>query len=76
MLDVRVFDDATKRRVYQKQTAEARSKGVSNCPLYEARRTKIWCEREMEADHVKGGATTEDNCQMLCLTHNRNKGNR
>ncbi len=75
MLDVRVFDDATKRRVYQKQTAETRSKGVSNCPLcamgHEARRTKIWGEREMEADHVeawsKGGATTEDNCRCSAL---------
>ena len=24
----------------------------------------------------KGGATTVDNCQMLCKTHNRAKGNR
>ena len=24
----------------------------------------------------KGGATTEENCQMLCKTHNRAKGNR
>ena len=32
------------------------------------------------ADHVKawvnGGATDESNCQMLCKTHNRSKGNR
>lgn len=35
---------------------------------------------EMDADHVaawsKGGETTIDNCQMLCKTHNRAKGNR
>lgn len=34
----------------------------------------------MEADHVspwsKGGATEESNCEMLCVTHNRDKGNR
>lgn len=34
----------------------------------------------MDADHVtawsRGGATTEDNCQMLCKTHNRAKGNK
>ncbi|MEB3767921.1 HNH endonuclease, partial [Acinetobacter sp. MD2] len=24
----------------------------------------------------KGGATTLDNCEMLCITHNRSKGNR
>jgi hypothetical protein len=32
------------------------------------------------ADHVtawsKGGITTIENCQMLCKTHNRAKGNR
>ncbi|MBR1755312.1 MAG: HNH endonuclease [Bacteroidaceae bacterium] len=34
----------------------------------------------MEADHVaawsRGGQTSEENCQMLCRTHNRVKGNR
>ncbi len=34
----------------------------------------------MDADHVtawsKGGATSIDNCQMLCKTHNRAKGNK
>ncbi|OQB30362.1 MAG: HNH endonuclease [Candidatus Hydrogenedentes bacterium ADurb.Bin179] len=34
----------------------------------------------MDADHVtawsKGGATDINNCQMLCKTHNRAKGNR
>lgn len=34
----------------------------------------------MDADHVKawsnGGPTDESNCQMLCKTHNRAKGNR
>lgn len=84
LLDVRVFDEATKRRVYKRQTEEARRRGVSNCPLcaigHEARRTKLWGEKEMDADHVEawsqGGATTEENCQLLCLTHNRAKGNR
>lgn len=41
---------------------------------------KIWTQKEMDADHVlawsKGGATDESNCQMLCKTHNRAKGNR
>ena len=84
LLDVRVFDEATKRRVYKRQTEEARRRGVSNCPLcamgHEARRTKLWGEKEMDADHVeawsRGGTTSEDNCQLLCLTHNRAKGNR
>ena len=43
-------------------------------------KTKIWKLSEMEADHVsawsKGGATNSSNCQMLCKTHNRAKGNR
>jgi len=35
---------------------------------------------EMDADHVTawshGGATDAANCQMLCKTHNRAKGNK
>lgn len=84
LLSIRVFDEATKRKVYQQQTQQAQQKGISNCPLcalgHEANRTKIWKLSEMDADHVeawsKGGATTADNCQMLCTTHNRAKGNR
>ncbi len=84
LLDVRIFDDATKKRVYSKQSADAETKGVSNCPLcaigHEASRTKIWTLKDMDADHVtawsKGGATNIENCQMLCKSHNRAKGNR
>ena len=84
LLDVRIFDEAVKRRVYNKQTAEAKEKGISNCPLcavgYEANKDKIYALADMDADHVsawsKGGTTTEENCQMLCKTHNRAKGNR
>jgi hypothetical protein len=84
LLDVRVFDDATKKSVYTKQTAEAETKGESNCPLcaigHDANKSKIWKLAEMDADHVaawsKGGVTDSKNCQMLCKTHNRAKGNR
>ena len=84
LLDVRVFDEPTKKSVYAKQTKDAQAKGVSNCPncrlVENANDDKIWKLAEMEADHVsawsKGGATTADNCQMLCRTHNRAKGNR
>jgi len=84
LLDVRVFDEATKRVVYEKQTAEAKAKGESNCPLcavgHDSNKSKIWKFDEMDADHVtawsKGGATDTKNCQMLCKTHNRAKGNR
>ena len=84
LLDIRIFDEATKRTVYKRQTAEAIAKEISNCPLcaigHSANNTKIWKQNEMDADHVtawsKGGATSIDNCQMLCKTHNRAKGNR
>ncbi len=84
LLDVRVFDEATKRAVYEKQTAKAKEDNISNCPLcalgHDANKTKIWSLKDMDADHVaawsKGGATSIDNCEMLCKTHNRAKGNR
>lgn len=84
LLDVRVFDDATKKSVYATQTAKAEKKGESNCPLcalgHDANKTKLWKLAEMDADHVtawsKGGASDIKNCQMLCKTHNRAKGNR
>ena len=84
LLDVRVFDEATKKSVYESQTKKAKSKGVSNCPLcaigHDANKNKVWKLAEMDADHVtawsKGGATDVKNCQMLCKTHNRAKGNR
>ncbi|WP_177746305.1 GmrSD restriction endonuclease domain-containing protein [Candidatus Avelusimicrobium fimicolum] len=84
LLNVRVFDENTKRKVYKKQTAEANAKGISNCPLcaqgHEANKTKIWALKDMDADHVtawsKGGGSDISNCQLLCKTHNRAKGNR
>ena len=84
LIDVRVFDEATKKSIYSKQTDEAEQKGISNCPLceigHDANKHKIWKLAEMDADHVaawsKGGATDAKNCQMLCKTHNRAKGNR
>ena len=84
LLAVRVFDEATKSSVYAAQTRKAQEKGISNCPLcalgHDANKTRIWKQREMDADHVaawsKGGATDIRNCQMLCRTHNQAKGNR
>jgi hypothetical protein len=84
LLDVRVFDEATKKSIYAKQTAAARAKGKSNCPHCAAgpaaNRKKIWMLADMDADHVsawsKGGESSPKNCQMLCATHNRVKGNR
>lgn len=84
LLEVRVFDEATKKTVYSNQTDEAEKKGKSNCPLcslgHDSNKSKIWKLNEMDADHVtawsKGGATDIKNCQMLCKTHNRAKGNK
>lgn len=84
LLDVRVFDEATKKSVYAKQTKVAQQKEVSNCPLCaignNANKTRIYKIKEMDADHVaawsKGGKTDVNNCEMLCKTHNRAKGNK
>ena len=84
LLNVRVFDEPTKKAVYAAQTEKAEAEGVSNCPYcaigHDANRSRIWKLLEMDADHVsawsKGGATSIENCQMLCKTHNRAKGNR
>ena len=84
LLNVRVFDEATKKSIYKIQTDNAKTKSASNCPHcaigHDANKAKIWTINEMDADHVtawsKGGATQAKNCQMLCKTHNRVKGNR
>jgi len=84
LLEVRVFDEATKKSTCAIQTAEAEKKGISNCPLCaignNSNKTRIYKLKEMDADHVtawsKGGKTDSSNCEMLCKTHNRAKGNK
>lgn len=84
LLDVRLFDEKTRRQAYQQQTSRAESEGKSNCALcavgHSANANKIWTLKDMDADHVsawsKGGNTEITNCEMLCVTHNRAKGNR
>ena len=84
LLDIRIFDDATKKSTYKRQTSAAEAKGVSNCPDcaigHDGLKTKVHKYDEMDADHVtawsKDGATLPENCQMLCKHHNRSKGNR
>ena len=64
-LSVRVFTDAMKQKVYEKQ------KGF--CKFCK----KHFEISEMEADHItpwhEGGKTMEENCQMLCKNCNRIK---
>ena len=84
LLEVRVFDDTTKKSSYKEQTTKAEKKKESNCPHcaigHDANKSKVWSFGEMEADHVsawsKGGKSDIKNCEMLCKTHNRAKGNR
>ncbi len=84
LLNIRIFDEPTKRSVYVQQTNAVKGTDKSNCPLCavcsDSNSRRIWKLNEMDADHVSawsnGGATDISNCQMLCKTHNRIKGNR
>lgn len=84
LLNVRVFDEPIKKAVYATQTSKAEAEGKSNCSYcamgHDVNQAKIWAFSDMDADHVaawsKGGATTPENCEMLCKPHNRAKGNR
>lgn len=84
LLDIRLFDAATKATVYTKQTQAAETAGVSNCSFcavgHDSNKARIWTLAEMEADHVtawsNGGSSSIENCEMLCKTHNQAKGNR
>lgn len=70
-LNLRQFDNATKRTTYQKQG------GI--CPYCKntENENKVWRFEEMEGDHIipwsHGGKTISENCQMLCKHHNRIK---
>ncbi|UZJ26905.1 DUF262 domain-containing protein (plasmid) [Rhodococcus antarcticus] len=83
LLAVRVFDEKTIATRYAQQTVNAEAGAASNCPVCAAggntNKTRIYRRSEMDADHVtawsKGGATDLANCEMLCIPHNRSKGN-
>ena len=64
-LNLRQFDEKTKRKVYEKQS------GI--CKICD-NKFEI---HEMEGDHIvawhEGGKTIEENCQMLCKIDNRTK---
>ena len=84
MLAVRLFDEKTKKTAFNRQTKDSEKTGKSNCSVCasvkNANQSRIYKLSEMEADHVtawsKGGQSGIDNCEMLCETHNRAKGNR
>ena len=64
-LNIRAFDDNTKREVYETQNGICKMCGNH----FEI--------EQMEADHIKpwcqGGHTVKENCQMLCRDCNRKK---
>lgn len=64
-LNIRAFTDNQKREAYERQNGVCRSCGNQ------------FDISKMEADHItpwsKGGRTSADNCQMLCLDCNRRK---
>lgn len=84
LLEIRIFSESDKKTVYTIQTKKAMEEGISNCPLCalgnDNNRDRIWNIKDMDADHVtpwsNGGKTDISNCQLLCKTHNRSKGNR
>lgn len=84
LLTIRVFDEKVRKASYAKQTQAAQANGESNCPHcaigHDANKSRTYTLAEMDADHVaawsKGGDSSGKNCQMLCATHNRAKGNR
>ena len=84
LLEIRIFEESTKKTVYKKQTDKAKKEKHSNCPLCALgsnnNKTRIYKYSEMDADHVtawsKDGKTDITNCEMLCKTHNRAKGNK
>lgn len=67
-LSIRAFSPAMRREAYERQGGICPECGDGTHYELEA----------MEADHVTpwhlGGKTSAENCQMLCLEHNRRKG--
>ncbi|MGI9310337.1 MAG: HNH endonuclease family protein [bacterium] len=71
-LNLRIFDEATKRTVFERQGRKCNNK---KCP----KRGEELHLSDMHADHKtawsKGGKTSIENCQMLCVDCNLGKGN-
>lgn len=80
LLNIRVFDDKTKKAVYDKQTKDANAHNKSNCPYcaigHDNNAKRIYRLNEMDADHVtawsKGGSTDASNCQKKFRQNNNN----
>ena len=72
-LDIRAFDDNTKREVYERQGGLCANPDCLH-------KGEILDIDAMEADHItpwkEGGRTVASNCQLLCRDCNRRKGAR
>jgi len=70
-LNIRAFTEKMKREAYERQ------KGVCPWCKKEKKEKQKWNIEEMEADHItpwrENGKTIAENCQMLCMEHNRTK---
>ena len=70
-LSIRAFTPSMKRGAYERQ------KGICPYCIKERRTKTAYLLEEMEADHITpwrdGGKTNAENCQMLCVEHNRQK---
>jgi len=84
LLAVRLFDEKTKKAAYKRQVKVSETSKKSNCSVCASvknvNQDRMYKIEEMEADHVtawsNGGQSDLDNCEMLCVLHNRAKGNR
>lgn len=72
-LNLRQFTVSQRNKAYNKQHGLCPRCKALNKPT----KDKIWAIDEMEADHItpwfEGGKTDDENCQMLCITCNREK---
>jgi hypothetical protein len=76
-LSIRQFTDSEKRAAFERQKGLCANKTHCLTPGNSDGK-KVFDITEMEGDHItpwsKGGKTNADNCQMLCLPCNRQKG--
>lgn len=76
-LSIRKFDDRDKRAAYERQNHKCANGGRCRTPGNDDGQ-RVFEIGEMEGDHIKpwskGGKTIAENCQMLCITCNRDKG--
>lgn len=76
-LSIRRFDDREKRAAYERQGHRCANGRRCRTPGNEDGKREFDIG-EMEGDHItpwsKGGKTVAENCQMLCIPCNRDKG--